>query len=276
MDMKKLLVLLCAGALAHGTAQAASNYSTGAVASYMANCGVGPDLPLTIPEAANFRAWYDLGHFTRITTWQDGDVWGSDFRDGASADSNGSGGSDITQVYFYTGHGICQNPPVATDPDFIVVCGNFGKPDITSIGASSRWGSASGGQLQFLLLDASCPMDLVSITNNWFSPFGGLHIATGHSGNAAHDTLDSASRGGSFASQTVGFSVGPITIIPKLPVTYAWMNTGLIEVQDQVCAVSVAAGATEAEAIDRRENEMITDNRSDPANNWLAWRWVCK
>src|SRR5258708_4235886 len=26
----------------------------------------------------------------------------------------------------------------------MVVCGNFGKPDTTSIGASSRWGSASG------------------------------------------------------------------------------------------------------------------------------------
>ena len=53
--MKKLLVLLFAVALAHGTAQAASNYSTGAVASYMANCGVGPDLPLTIPEAAKSK-----------------------------------------------------------------------------------------------------------------------------------------------------------------------------------------------------------------------------
>src|SRR4051794_13597971 len=187
--MKRFFVLLAFCALAvPWPARAADRYSTGAVASYTANCGVGPDLPLTIPEAANFRFWIDRAGFKRDTVWQDGDVWGSDFRDGGSNDSNASGGSDITQVYFYTGHGICQAAPALSDPDFIVVCGNFGKPDNTNVANSSRWGSATGGKLQFMLLDASCPMDLVSITTNWHPPFRGMHIATGHSGNATHDT----------------------------------------------------------------------------------------
>jgi len=52
------------------------------------------------------------------------------------------------------------------------------------------------------------------------------------------------------------------------------MDTGIIDVQNGCSAVAIAAGATEAEAVDRRENERITDNRSDPVSNWLAWKWV--
>jgi hypothetical protein len=37
--------------------------------------------------------------------------------------------------------------------------------------------------------------------------------------------------------------------------------------------VAIAVGATEAEAVDRRENERITDNRANPTVNWAAWKW---
>ena len=84
-------------------------------------------------------------------------------------------GQNLPDIYFYTGHGICQNPPAATDPGFVVVCGNFGSPNVVNIGSKSRWGNAPG-KLKFLFLDASCPMDLVSLASNWFPVFGGLHI----------------------------------------------------------------------------------------------------
>src|SRR4029450_3069130 len=76
-------------------------------------------------------------------------------------------GRALPEIYSPAGHGSCQNTPTATSPDFIVVCGNFGTPNRVNIGAQSRWGNAPGN-LQFLFLDASCPMDLVSLANSWF------------------------------------------------------------------------------------------------------------
>jgi len=281
--MKRILpVLSLLFVLAPAVAAAATpSYSTGAVGSYMANCGVGPDLPAAVPEAANIRCWYSGGAgcgstvanpFPLVTSWNDGDVWGSDFRDGiGTADTDSSGGSDLPAIYFYAGHGRCKNPPTATSRDFIIVCGNSRKTDVTDIGAFSRWGSASGGHLQFAFIDASCPMDLVSITNNWPQTFQGLHVATGHSGDQGHDTLDSASRGGQFAAYTSGNNA----LLPQLSVGDAWMAAGLIDVDPGVCAVVIAVGADAAEAVDRRDNERVTDGRGDPVSNWCAWRWVC-
>ena len=109
-------------------------YSTGAVKTYVAGgCG-GPDLPLTIPEAANFRFFYDFAGHSVFSRWEDGNVWGSDFRDAGNGDLEPNGGSDVPQIYFFTGHGSCQDPPTATSPDFLEVCGNFGKPNFVTIG----------------------------------------------------------------------------------------------------------------------------------------------
>lgn len=247
----------------------ALRYSTGCVGSYMANCGVGPDLPYSTTSGRNFRFWYDLAGLQLFTRWDDGDVWGSDFRDGT--DLAADGGSDVPEIYFYNGHGSCENPPTATSGDFIIVCGNFGKPDVTTIGTSSRWGNGHGN-LRFAFIDASCPMDLVELQNSWFPAFEGLHMAVGHSGDVNHDTLNSTSRGGQFAIWSVGFSF----LIPQLSVGDAWMLTGLTDVQDGVSAVALAAGNDRADAIDRRENEKVTDSRPKPTPNWFAWKWVTK
>jgi hypothetical protein len=267
--MRRRLVpvtILC-GLLAPA-AHAQLQYSTGAVNNYVGNgCG-GPDLAQCIAEADSFSAWYSLAGLAALTRWQDGDVWGSDFRDGAGNDSNPSGGSDLPQIYYYSGHGICQNPPVATDPDYITVCGNFGKPDTTDIGQQSRWGN---GNLRFLFLDASCPMDLISLGNNWFPVFAGLHLAVGNSGTVSADTLDSATRGAQFAAYTVP----AIPWFPTLSVGDAWMATGIIDVQSGCCAVAIAAGDDRADAINRRENEQVLSGWGNPAPNWFAWKWIC-
>jgi hypothetical protein len=253
-------------------------YSTGAVANYPANpCG-GPNLPLTIPEAADFRGWYAAAGFSLVTRWENNDVWGSDFRDGANADLEPSGGSDLPDVYFFSGHGTCQNAPIATDPDFIVTCSTNGTPNSTNIGTSSRWGNA-GGKLKFAFIDASCPMDLVSLGNNWFNPFQGLHVAVGHSGNTTHDTLDSETRGSQFGAYTVGYKIHvaffDIELFPELSATWAWMTTGLIEVQSDVCAVAIANDATVQAVENRRDNEHVKNPMATPSGNWYGWRWTC-
>lgn len=249
--------------------QTLRRYSTGAVDKYTSSGCPGSDLQFNKPQADNFAAWYNLGGFSAFSRWADGDVWGSDFRDGAGNDLEPNGGSDIPQVYFYSGHGTCQNPPGATDPDFISVCGNFGTPNRTDIGASSRWGNQN---LKFMFVDASCPMDLASLTNNWFPPFVGLHMAIGHSGTSTQDTLDSATRGAQFAAYTAGIG----GLIPELSVGDAWMLTGTIDIQDGCCAVATAAGETEADAVNRRHNEKVKSGFSDPTANWLAWMWICE
>jgi hypothetical protein len=262
-----------------GVCGAQTRYSTGAVTNYPKNpCG-GPSLPAAVPEGEAFRAWYGLAGLINVSRWDNNDVWGSDFRDGPGADLEPQGGSDLPDVYLFAGHGICQDPvPNATDGDFIFVCSTNGQPNNTNIGNSSRWGNGSG-RLKFAFIDASCPMDLVSLGANWFPPFQGLHVATGHSGNRTHDTLDSSSRGSLFGAYTVGYSINfilfKIDIFPELPATWAWMNTGLIDVQDEVCAVSIANDATAAAAENRRDNERVKSPMGRPSGNWYAWRWTC-
>jgi hypothetical protein len=243
-------------------------YSTGAVSDY-SRCG-GVDLALTIPECYNFRLWYDFGKFQLFSRWENGDVWGSDFRDASNGDLEPNGGSDIPEVYFYAGHGKCQDSPSVTSPDFIAVCGDFGKPDNTIIGTQCRWGNRPGN-LRFAFIDASCPMDLVSITNSWFPVFQGLHMAIGHSGTSTQDAFDSADRGSQFA----GYTSGVLWLFPHLSVGDAWMITGLIDVQTGCCAVALAAGTDRDDSIDRCNNEKVKDNRPNPTPNWFTWRWVC-
>ena len=246
-------------------------YSTGCVRDYIPNGCTGPDLPATIPEGQAFRLWYNLGGFSLVSSWNNGNVWGSDFRDASNGDLEPNGGSDLPEVYLFAGHGTCQNPPVATSPDSIVTCGNFGTPDNTVIGTSSRWGNGTGN-LRFAFIDASCPMDLVSLANQWFPAFRGLHMAVGHSGTANADAFDSAVRG----SQLAAYTSDALWVIPHLSVRDAWMAVGTKDVQRGCCAVVLAVGSNQSDAIDRRENEKVKDNRSDPTPAWAAWRWICR
>ena len=271
---QRLVCFLCfVFALSPLSAFAQLTYSTGAVRDYVPNGCSGPDLPLTIPEADNFRLWYSLAGYQNISRWENTDVWGSDFRDGANNDLEPQGGSALPRVYFYSGHGICQNPPAATSGDFITVCSPSGQPNTTNIGNSTRWGNDN---LRFAFIDASCPMDLVSLMNQWGPVFQGLHVAVGHSGTSTSDTLDSADRGSQFAARTAALP-GPFGLFfPKQSVGDAWMATGTIDIQTGCCAVVTAAGETEADAINRRENEHIDSGWSNPVANWLAWRWICR
>jgi len=275
--MNRFLGAIAAMALSLGVTHAyAQNFSTGAVNQY-STCGITPDLDNRLEDAKRFRDWYTQAGFPLVTRWENDDVWNTDFTDGPGKDMDPSGGSDIPNIYLFAGHGHCQNPPTATDPDYLVTC-SHGTGMFTDIGASSRWGNA-GGRLQFAFLDASCPMDLISIDHNWFAPFEGLHIATGHSGNQSHDTLDSASRSEQFAMRTTGYQTTflgfVVSTVPAEPVAWAWMDTGLIDVQSQVCAVVVANDATGDAAANRRDNEFVFSGWGNPSGNWYAWRWVC-
>jgi Family of unknown function (DUF6345) len=263
--MRRIIFFFCAAVLA--AEACAIVLSTGAINDYGGSANLSHD----IAEAKDFRGWYTLAGNSVFSAWTDSSVWGSDFRDqGNPNDMDLGGGSDRAQVYYYTGHGSCPASQTTTSPvDFLITHGNPAIPDVTHIVADSVWGN-NGGRLQFMLIDASCPTELPEITQ-LFPIFGGLHMVTGNSGDLKHDTLDSEDRGNAFGAQTSGF-----LFFPQLPVGDAWMNTGLIDVQDQVCAVAAAAGDTRDDAINRRENERVTSGWGNPSNNWMAWKWVCK
>jgi hypothetical protein len=99
-------------------------------------------------------------------------------------------------------------------------------------------------------------------------------MAVGHSGRATADTLNSPDRGPQFGVRTAGLP-GPLSwLFPQESVGDAWMDTGTIDIQSGCSAVALAAGNDRNDAIDRRENERITDGRSNPTPNWFAWKWV--
>ena len=112
----------------------------------------------------------------------------------------------------------------------------------------------------------------MSIQNSWFPAFRGLHMAVGHSGTSTSDALDSDVRGAGLAAYTSD----ALWLIPHLSVGDAWMTVGIDDVQDGCCAVALAAGNNRNDAIDRRENERVKDERPDPNPNWFAWRWICR
>jgi hypothetical protein len=242
-------------------------FSTGAVRDYIPNGCAGPDLPKTIDEARDFAAVLVSAGHKRVSSWENADVWGSDFRENGGGDLEPQGGSDLVEFYLFAGHGRCQVRPTATSPDFILTCSRTGTPNTVTIGTEIRWGNRNG--LQYALVDASCPMDLISLENSWFPVFEGLHIAMGHSGTQTADALDSAVRGFAFAIYAAGFG-----FFPHLSVGDSWMTAGVSDIQDGCSAVVLAAGTSREDAIWHRDQETIgVHSLFNYAPAWFAWRW---
>ena len=278
-----VLVLVLIG----GVTSRATNYSMACVEKYSSASGFtsADDVSLTCDATDGFSAWFNLfgGNALRFY-WHDTLVWPSDYTE------DGSGGRDSVEIDWssadlavFSGHGSCQNPPMATSPDFIVTAQNgIGRnANFVNVNSAMRLGEfpgsgvfGSNGNLNTLMLNASCPMDLVSVTTQWWTVFQGLHLAMGHSGTSTGDNLDSSSK-----LPTVGMYLGPFLapFIGSSSYRTAWMSAGLIDVQSGVCAVITATGRTEQEAVDRRDSETPTQRIGDalPAT-WIAWRWTCK
>jgi hypothetical protein len=247
-------------------------YSTGCVNDYGSQAG---NLAHSIQGGANFRWWYDTAGITNFSRWVNKDVWGEDFMQGT--DLAPDGGSDVPEVYMFQGHGICSTSP--DDPNTrggIVLNPTPPHKDFAAFYKDSKFGDG-GGNLQFLFLNASCPMPLGTLSESWFPCFQGLHMATGHGGYSGHDEFDDADRAGGFAAYTVGWKgIFSIQLIPTHSVGDAWMICGLHSVQDGCTAVALAAGNDRNDAIDRRDFEKVGDNRPKPVPNWFAWKWVTR
>jgi hypothetical protein len=265
----------------------ALNYDMGCVEKYSdAGFPSSADVSLTCDATDGFTSWFNVfGSHNLRFYWHNTLVWPSDYtEDSFGGRDNLESDWGSADLAVFSGHGSCQNPPVASSPDFIVTGQNGIETaaNFVNINTSLRLGEFSGsgvfgsnGNLNTLMINASCPMDLVSLTTQWWAVFQGLHVAMGHSGTSKHDNLDSDKK-----LPTVGMYLGSFCF-PFLPCNdsyrTAWMSAGLIDVQSEVCAVITATGRTEAEAVARRDFETPTIRIGDalPAT-WIAWRWNCR
>ncbi len=270
-----IMLLLAGVSLAYGT-----NYDMACVEKYSNASGFSSsdDVSLTCDATDGFSFWFNFfGSHSLRYYWHNTLVWPRDYTE----DSFG-GGDNIeadwssADLAVFSGHGSCQNPPTATSPDFIVTAKNgIGRSaNFVNINTSMRLGEfpgsgvfGSNGNLNTLMINASCPMDLISLTTQWWTVFRGLHLAMGHSGTSTQDNLDSDRK-----LPTVG-----LYLVLSNSYRTAWMSAGLIDVQSGVCAVITGTGRTEAEAVLRRDFETPTVRIGDalPAT-WIAWRWTCK
>jgi hypothetical protein len=219
-----------------------------------------------VPQARGVAAVFQAAGHHLFSHWEDQDVWASDFRQQGSGDLEPQGGSDLAELYYFSGHGTCQQRPKATDPDYLQLCSSVGTPNAVDIGKQIRWGDST---LQYAVIDASCPMDLVSLGNNWFPVFRGLHIALGHSGTQTADTLDTTARGFQFAMYAVGFA-----FFPHYSVGDAWMNAATTDIQAGCSAVALAAGTSRDDAVWHRDQETIgLHSLFNYRATWFAWKW---
>jgi hypothetical protein len=268
--------------LARPPGASAQNYSMACVEKYSDASGftAGWDVSLTCDATDGFAFWFAFfGSPSRRYYWHNTLVWPRDYTE----DSFTGGGDDIeidwssADLNVFSGHGICQSPPAASSGDFIVTAkdGLGVSANLVNVHSAMRAGEFPGsgvfganGNLNTFMINASCPMDLVSLTTQWWDVFQGLHLAMGHSGTATQDNLDSNRK-----LPTVGMYLGPMFASYRT----AWMSAGLIDVQNGVCAVIAGTGRTESEAVNRRDFETPTVRASDalPAT-WIAWRWTCR
>ena len=280
--MKLWSIAAFLGVVLFSTSLSATNYSMGCVERYSdAGFPPGANVSLTCDATDGFSAWFGLFGTHRLRFyWHDTLVWPSDYTE------DSFGGLDQVEVDWssadlnvFSGHGSCQNPPGANDPDFIVTAKPGVNNNFVNIHSSLRLGEFPGsgvfgqnGNLNTFMINASCPMDLVSLTTQWWDVFQGLHLAMGHSGDANHDNLDSSTK-----LPTVGMYLSPFSLFGNNSYRTAWMSAGLIDVQSGVCAVITATGRTENEAVQRRDSETPTNRIPDAMPpTWIAWRWVCK
>jgi hypothetical protein len=126
----------------------------------------------------------------------------------------------------------------------------FSVPHNNCLGSSDTWKLGSR-MMKWLVLDccqAVLSTSAAHICAVWFPPMRGLHLVFGFIGNG-HDSWWNAGLGRDFGDDAYSW----------------WLDDN---------PIAIAAGATQGEAINRRENESVNWFGSPvSATNWLAWKY---
>jgi hypothetical protein len=201
-------------------------------------------------DAEGFQnAMASYGH-TSVFDWGDGNAWETDFRSPAFGGDSFNWSDNVNFCYF-ADHG--GNTGSMFEIGFTAQHDNcLGSSDTWQLGAKS---------LKWIVFDA-CDLVLGTDAANvieWFGPMQGVHIVFGF----VNLGYDDGGRGASFGNDAGSGA----------PLSNAWLADAYASGHNQT-PIAIAAGSSEAEAINRRENETIDWLYNDVVStDWLAWKW---
>jgi Family of unknown function (DUF6345) len=202
-----------------------------------------------------------VGH-KAVYAWGDDNAWETDFRDyafgGDSYHPIGpfTGSEDVEFCYFASHGGNWSN----------IMHIAFAVTHAYCLGSSDTWKLGYWGNLKWLVLDccqAVLGTDSASVCNVWGGPMQGIHQVFGFV-NDGHDAWWNRNLGGDFANDICGW--GAVLADCWINQAYSlWLND---------CAIAIAAGTTQEQAIARRDWEWLFSQPSAPVPaEWLAWKW---
>ena len=201
-------------------------------------------------DAEGFQnAMASHGH-TSVFDWGDLNAWETDFRSPAFG-GDALNWSDNVHFCYFADHGGNSGS---------VFNIGFTAQQTNCLGSSDQWklGAKSLKWVVFAACDLVLGTDAASIIQ-WFGPMQGVHIVFGFVGLG----YDDGGRGANFGNHAAGGA----------GLSNSWIvDAGGSDTRQT--AIAIAAGSTQADAINRRENETIYWRDINVAStNWLAWKW---
>ena len=213
-------------------------------------CIPGVNLSSRQGNAEGFQgAMAAQGHIS-VFDWGDQNAWETDFRSPANG-GDSLNWSDNVNFCFYSDHG--GNDASKFNIGFTGQQANcFGYSNTWQLGAKS---------LKWMVFDC-CNLVLGTDVANvieWFGPMQGVHIVFGFVGEA----YDDPGQGTPFGNDAADGA----------NLSDSWLADAVASGGSQT-AIAIAAGASQSEAITRRDIECIPWRDFDvTATNWLAWKW---
>lgn len=193
------------------------------------------------------------GHF-KIFDWGNDNAWETDFRDPAFGGDSHTWTENVDFCYYSDHGGNWGN----------VMHIAFAVAHTNCLGSSNQWKLGSR-MMKWLVLDccqAVLNTTAAHICAVWIPPMKGAHMVFGFIGNG-HDSWWNASLGSDFGDDAGGGS----------RLANAWLDRAYSFWLDDN-PIAIAAGATQAEAVNRRENETVNWlNIPVASTNWLAWKY---
>jgi hypothetical protein len=200
------------------------------------------------------------GH-TIVFKFGNDNAWETDFRhpDSKRKDATRKGDSlnwiDNVNFLYFGDHGGC-NSTIKT------ICFSYshdfcdGRSDTWKLGVKMlKW-------MALNCCDCVLNTDPAHIAAVWFPPAHGIHMIFGFIG-PGHDSWYFRDVGKNFANDAGSGK----------PLANAWLDDAYSDWQT-AHPIAMAYGATEEEAVNRRENETINWRDYDVSSpNWLAWKW---
>jgi len=231
------------------------------VQDFHADSCTEPDLLYRQSEAEGFYNIMQLhGHIGKFC-FGDDNAWETDFcNPDLELGGDALNWSDNVNFCYFAGHGTHKQDQYVDD---MWIC--FSYAHLGCFAASSRW-KLGVKDLKWLVLDSCLGVTDPSADSVvfWAGPMQGIHIIFAYIGLS----YDRGDLGVAFGNEAGTGS----------PLCNSWIDHAYTydDYDPQVSnhPIAIAAGATQDEAIYRREHETINDLSYDvTSTSWLAWKW---